>query len=68
METIDKLQDKINLLKFDKTNDNIKIHELKAILKRKNKIIEYAVQELDMIEKNDKIKEILKVLKSSIKK
>lgn len=64
MKTIYDLQEKIKLLEFDKSSDRLKIQELKGKIIRKNKILDYTIKELELINGNKKINEITHLLKS----
>lgn len=68
MREIDKLQERIKLMSFDKTNDSLKISELKAKIKRKRNNINYIIEELETMVKDKvdyiKLYEIIHMLKS----
>jgi len=51
MGVIDKLQDKIGLLEFDKSKNNTMIRELKYILNNKKRSINEIMKEIDEIQK-----------------
>lgn len=51
METINKLQEKIELLEFDKSKDKAIIRELKYILNNKKKSINEVIKDIEDIQK-----------------
>lgn len=70
METISKLQDKINLLQFDISESNKTIYKLERSLIERKKSIKIAIKELENIrkeEKYNKISEVLITLNSSLR-
>lgn len=68
METINKLQDKIKLMEFDKVQDHSTIRELKSIVLNKKHSINEVVKEIEKIQKNKQysqlgyIKRILRII------
>lgn len=52
MGTINKLQDKIKLMEFDKAQDHSTIRELKSILLNKKHSINEVIKEIEKIQKN----------------
>lgn len=51
MESINKLQEKIRLMEFDKSKDNAEIRELKDILHNKKNSINEVIKEINQIQK-----------------
>ena len=65
MESIKKLQDKINLLEFDKSKDKAIIRDLKYILSNKKNSINEVIKEIEQIQKKGnyiRLNYIIKVL------
>lgn len=52
MEIINKLQEKIRLMEFDKGKDNTEIRELKDILHNKKNSINEVIKEINQIQRN----------------
>lgn len=63
MKTIGKLQDRINLLKFDNSRNSQLIIKLKHKLKSKNKILLKIKTELSVMVEQNNIEEAEKLLK-----
>ena len=51
MEAIKRLQEKIELLEFDKSKDNTTIRELKYLLNNKKRSINEVIKEIEQIQK-----------------
>ena len=62
MKVIDKLQEEIRLLKFDRMKNSRKITFLKEIMKRRKKATFKAIEQLEDLE-DDKFKKIIYSLK-----
>ena len=70
MVEISKLQDKINLLEFDMSENNKIIYKLKRSLIERKKSIKMAIKELEQIRKEEcynKMSNVLVTLNSSLR-
>ena len=63
METINKLQDKIKLLEFDKAQDHATIRDLKALLISKQHSIREVIKEIEKIIKYKNYEKLFQIKK-----